>query len=58
MIRRYGGQRSLFEAALGPVEPLFDPTLRRLDAALADELLVNTVFHRCGMPKPSCGSPR
>jgi IS5 family transposase len=46
MIRRYGGQRSLFEAALGPVEPLMDPTLQRLDAVLADEGLVNTIFQR------------
>jgi IS5 family transposase len=46
MIRRYGGQRSLFEAALGPVEPLMDPMLQRLDAVLADEVLVNTIFQR------------
>ena len=48
MIRRYGGQRSLFEAALGvdTVEALIDPTLRRLDAVLADEHLVDTVFQR------------
>ena len=46
MIRRYGGQRSLFEAALGPVEPLLDPMLQRLDAVLADEILVNTIFQR------------
>jgi len=46
MIRRYGGQRSLFEAALGPVEPLIEPMLRRLDDVLADETLVNTVFQR------------
>ena len=46
MIRRYGGQRSLFEAALGPVEPLMDPMLQRLDTVLADEVLVNTIFQR------------
>jgi transposase-like protein DUF772/DDE family transposase len=46
MIRRYGGQRSLFEAALGPVEPLLDPTLQRLDTVLADEGLVDTICHR------------
>jgi IS5 family transposase len=48
MIRRYGGQRSLFEAALGPdlVESLIDPTLRRLDAVLADDSLVTAVFQR------------
>ena len=49
MIRRYGGQRSLFEAALGAdtMEPLLDPTLRRLDAVLADEHL-----GQCGVPAP------
>jgi IS5 family transposase len=48
MIRRYGGQRSLFEAALGPdtMDALLDPTLRRLDVVLADEPLVNAVFQR------------
>jgi transposase, IS5 family len=52
MIRRYGGQRSLFEAALGPVEPLIDPMLRRLDMVLADGLLVNTVFQRQAQRRP------
>jgi len=52
MIRRYGGQRSLFEAALGPVEPLIDPMLRRLDTVLADGLLVNTVFQRQALRRP------
>jgi IS5 family transposase len=48
MIRRYGGQRSLFEAALGAdtIEMLLDPTLRHLDEILADEQLVNAVFER------------
>jgi len=47
-----GGQRSLFEAVLGPVEPLIDPMLRRLDTMLADELLVNTVFQRQAQRRP------
>jgi len=46
MIRRFGGQRSLFEAAVGPVEALLDEPLRRLDALLDDEALVNTVLQR------------
>ncbi|HZS89131.1 MAG TPA: transposase [Chloroflexota bacterium] len=46
MIRRFGGQRSLFEAAVGPVEALLDAPLRRLDALLDDEELVNTVLQR------------
>jgi len=62
MIRRYGGQRSLFEAALGvdTVEALIDPTLRRLDAVLADEHLVDTVFQRQAgrFPRVAIGTPR
>ena len=46
MIRRYGGQRSVFEAAVGPVEDLLDEPLRRLDAVLEDETLVSTVLKR------------
>ena len=46
MIRRFGGQRSLFDAAVGPVEALLDEPLRRLDALLDDEALVTTVLQR------------
>ncbi len=46
MIRRYGGQRSVFEAAVGPVADLLDEPLRRLDTVLEDEDLVTTVLHR------------
>jgi hypothetical protein len=46
MIRRDGGPRSLFEAALGSVESLMAPMLQRLDAVLADEVFVNTIFPR------------
>lgn len=52
MIQRYGGQRSFFEAALGPVEPLIDPLLRRLDLVLTDEGLVDAVFHRQAQRRP------
>jgi len=44
VIRRYGGQRSVFDAAVGPVEDLLDEPLRRLDAVLEDETLVGTVL--------------
>lgn len=46
MIRRHGGQRRVFEAAVGPVEDLLDEPLRRLDALLEDETLVGTVLQR------------
>jgi IS5 family transposase len=46
MIRRFGGQRSLFEAAVGPVEALLDAPLRQLDALLDDEELVTAVMQR------------
>ena len=46
MIRRHDGQRSLFEAAVGPVEDLLDASLHRLDAVLDDEGLVTTVWQR------------
>jgi hypothetical protein len=45
-------QRSSDIASLGPVEPLIDPTLRPLDVALADKLVVNTVFHRQAQRRP------
>ncbi len=46
MIQRHGGQRSLFEAALGSVEEFLDTPLKRLDALLDDEALVSTVWQR------------
>jgi len=46
VIRRHDGQRSLFEAAVGPVEDLLDDSLRQLDALLDDEALVTTVWQR------------
>ncbi len=46
MIRHHGGQRSVFEAAVGPVEDLLDEPLRRLDALLEDETLVDAVLQR------------
>lgn len=46
MIQRHNGQRSLFEAALGPVEALLDEPLRRLDVLLDDEELVTTIAQR------------
>ncbi len=46
MIQRHNGQRSLFEAALGPVEALLDAPLRRLDVLLDDEKLVTTIVQR------------
>lgn len=46
MIRRYGGQRSVFEAAVGSVEDLLEEPLRRLDALLEDETLVSAVLQR------------
>jgi hypothetical protein len=46
VIRRYGGQRSVFEAAVGPVEDLLDEPLRLLDAVLEDETLVGAVHER------------
>ncbi len=46
MIQRHSGQRSLFEAAVGPVEALLDEPLRRLDVLLDDEELVTTIVQR------------
>jgi len=46
VIQRHGGQRSLFEAALGSMEEFLDAPLKRLDALLDDETLVTTVFQR------------
>jgi len=44
VIRRYGGQRSVLDAAVGPVEDLLDEPLWRLDAVLEDETQVSTVL--------------
>ncbi len=62
MIRRHGGQRSVFEAAAGPVEDLLDEPLRRLDALLEDETLVDAVLQRQAQRWPqilaACRTPR
>lgn len=52
MIRRHGGQRSLFEAAVGSVEEFLDAPLTRLDALLDDEALVATVVERLAQRWP------
>ena len=60
MIRRFGGQRSLFDAAVGPVEALLDEPMRRLDALLDDEALVTIVVQRQAQRWPQSrwrGSP-
>jgi transposase, IS5 family len=47
-------QRSIFEAALGPIEKLNDgliePTLQRLDEVLTDEQLLEAVLGRLAQP--------
>jgi IS5 family transposase len=52
VIQRHGGQRSLFEAALGSVEEFLDAPLKRLDALLDDEALVATVLERQAQRRP------
>jgi IS5 family transposase len=52
VIRRSNGQRSLFEAAIGPVEGLLDEPLRRLDVLLDDEDLVTAIAQRQAQRRP------
>jgi IS5 family transposase len=43
MVRRTHGQRSVFEVLLPDGDKLWDPVLRRIDAALEDEALVELI---------------
>ena len=52
MVRRAYRQRSLVEVLLPDADKLWDPTLRRIDALLEDEVLVDRVAEALG-PAPS-----
>ena len=56
MVRRAYRQRSLIEVLLSDADKLWDPTLRRIDALLDDEGLVDRVAEASG--RSSCRGSR
>jgi hypothetical protein len=64
MVRRAYRQRSLVEVLLPDADKLWDPTLRRIDTLLDDEVLVDRVAaalaqrHPAGPPQATARIPQ
>ena len=52
MVRRASTQRSLVEVLVPDADKLWDPTLRRIDALLDDEVLVERIADALGRRHP------